>query len=137
MEHSMDRRTFLFGAVAATAGAGFSIPQAEAANWVFLGSRRVNGFVDVDTIYVGGNKQFSHIKLVVRGNSCRFFDLDVTYGNGGHDDIPIRAIIPQGGQTRAIDLKGVDRRIRKVTFKYGRVRVWRGPTFIELWGRKV
>ncbi len=109
--------------------------EAEAATWVKLGERNVNGALDVDTIWVGGRATFGKLKLLVRGNDCYFYDMDVVYRNGGHDDIPLRFEIPQGGESRVIDLRGPERRIRRVTFKYGKPRNWKGLTHIELWGR--
>jgi hypothetical protein len=40
-------------------------------------------------------------------------DLKVIYANGGPGDIPVRAEIRAGGQTRALDLRGDRRAISK------------------------
>jgi len=132
----MDRRTFLL-----SLGAAALLPvlpeTAEAASWTRLGTTRVNGRLDRDVIRVGaGRGTFRQLRLRVRGNSLRFFDLTVRYGNGSIDRLPVRSFIPQGGYTRAIDLRGRDRFIRDIIFTYGRFPTGPGPTFVEVWGRR-
>lgn len=136
LEKDMKRRELLLGLGAAGLAVSVSIAgEAQAATWIKLGERNVNGALDVDTIHVGGRATFGKLKLLVRGNDCYFYDMDVIYRNGGHDDIPLRFEVPQGGESRVIDLRGGERRIRRVTFKYGKPRNWKGSTTVELWGR--
>jgi hypothetical protein len=132
----MDRRTFLLG-MAATPFA-LTLPEdAEAATWVRLGTRRVNGLIDVDRIQVGaGAGTFRRIRVRVRGNALLLYNLRVRYGNGADDQIPVRVLIPQGGYTRAIDLAGNDRFIRWVQFAYGKLPNGAGPTWVDLYGRR-
>jgi hypothetical protein len=135
----MDRRTFLSGsavALAAAATAGLST-EAQAATWVLLGRTRVNGGLDRDVIRVGARAGvFNHIMLKVTGNDLLIYDLDVRYGNGNNDDIPVRLLIRQGGSTRSIDLRARNRFIREVRFAYGKFRNGRGATYVELYGRR-
>jgi hypothetical protein len=131
----MLRRTFLSGLVLAAATPALVATQAQAASWHFLGSRRVNGAVDFDRIRVGiGKGPFERIRLTVVGNDLLVYDLEVRYGNGVIDDVPVRLLIPEGGQTRAIDLRGADRRIRSVRVAYGKFPNGNGPTYVELYG---
>lgn len=132
----MLRRTFLAGAAAAVAGSYAAVP-AQAAIWVQLGTRRVNGLVDFDLINVGASRGFfDKIKLGVRGNDLLIYDLDIRYGNGANDDVPVRLIIPQGGFTRNIDLVANGRFIRSVRFSYGKLPNGNGPTYVDLYGRR-
>jgi len=132
----MDRRIFLLG-MAATPIA-LALPEtAEAAQWVKLGTRKVNWGVDVDRIPVGqGWGTFRSLRFQVRGNAIRLFDLRVRFGNGASQDIPVRAIIPQGGQSRVIDLAGNGRFIQWVQFTYARPGNGQGPAWVDLFGRK-
>lgn len=135
----MDRRQFLSGiAMMAAAGPLLSSTSAEAAPaWVYLGRRRVNGLLDRDRIAVGaGAGRFTAIRLRVTGNSLLLYDLIVRYGNGNPDNLRVRTLIRQGGTTRAIDLKANRRFIRDVSFTYGKLPNGRGPTYVELWGRR-
>ena len=132
----MDRRSFITGFALAATG-GLIATQAQAATWYSLGTRRVNGLVDVDQINVGaGAGVFDKIRLKVTGNDLMIYDLDVRYGNGARDDIPVRLLIPQGGMTRVIDLRLNNRFIRYVRFTYGKFANGQGPTYVELQGRR-
>ena len=132
----MDRRSFMLSLSAA--GAAMLLPQAaEAATWVKLGTRKVNGLIDHDRISVGASwGTFDKIRLYVRGNNLWLYDLDIRFSNGSRQDVGVRAFIPQGGYTRAIDLIGDKRFIRHVTFFYGKPKNGQGPTFVELYGRR-
>jgi len=79
---------------------------------------------------------FDHLQLRVRGNALFVYDMDVVYGNGGHDDIPLRFQIPQGGSSRFIDLRGGNRFINHVKLVYQKPINGGGPTRVELWGQK-
>jgi hypothetical protein len=132
----MERRNFITG-LAGLVLSGAAASKAEAATWVFLGKRKVNGLIDHDTIAVGaGAGTFDKIRLKVTGNDLMILDLDVKYGNGRHDDIPVRLLIPQGGTTRVLDLRYTNRFIAHVDFTYGKFPNGRGTTWVELWGRR-
>lgn len=132
----MDRRQFVVGTLVSVV-ASAAVDEANAATWVKLGERQVDGALDFDTITVGRSLgTFDHIMLKVRGNDLMILDLDVRYGNGANDDIPVRLLIPQGGQTRRIDLRANNRFIRNVRFTYAKFANGRGATFVELWGER-
>lgn len=86
--------------------------------WTQLGARDVRDRTDRDTINLNGHRQFSRIKLCVYRNPVHFYDLDVRFNNGGHQDVSIRERINPGQCTRSIDLTGADRDIRYVTMLY-------------------
>jgi len=121
--------------------ATLSIADAEARrggkrNWELVGSQKVGFLVDKDVIQVGRRDgDFSKIKLMVKGNEVEILDLKVVYANGKHDDIRVRNKIRAGGETRAIDLQGGDRFIRRVEFVYRSRPSFKGQATIELWGR--
>jgi len=98
----------------------YGIPsRRSAARWENLGCRDVGFFVDRDVITVGRDEgAYSAIKLRVRGNRIEMLDLKVYYGNGQRDDIPVRAIIPDGGETRPLDLEGNVRGISRIEMVY-------------------
>lgn len=87
--------------------------------WVLLGERKVNFTAERDVIPVTAAKGvFKRIQLRVKGRAVHFLDLKVVYGNGETHDVKIRKLIPKGGETRAIDLPGNNRIIRKVELTY-------------------
>jgi hypothetical protein len=108
----------LLGSVVA---AGFLAQPALARDdhWEKLGCQKVGFLVDHDVVRVGHRDgKFKAIRLDVGGNTVYMNDLKVVYGNGVPDDIPVRAEIRQGGQTRVIDLKGRDRFIDRIEMTY-------------------
>lgn len=102
------------------AGLGLSfVPHALAARWELLGVREVSDQVDHDTIAVTAIRgDYKAVKLIVRGSAVRFLRVVVHFANGGDQELAIRDLIPAGGETRAIDLRGHDRVIRTVDFWY-------------------
>ena len=132
----MLRRTFLTG-VAAIAASSIAATESHADTWFYLGKSKVNGLVDFDQINVGASKgRFDKIRLKVTGNDLMIYDLKVRYGNGADDDLRVRLLIPQGGYTRAIDLRANNRFIRHVRFTYGKFANGQGATWVELYGRR-
>lgn len=93
--------------------------KAKKGGWVFLGERKVDFKAERDVIAVTAAKGvFKKIQLRVKGRAVHFLDLKVTYGNGETHDVKIRKLIPKAGQTRAIDLPGKNRIVRKVALTY-------------------
>jgi hypothetical protein len=129
------KRRFALATLAALA-VGVAVP-AYAQQWVLLGSRSVATAVDHDTIPVtAGMGTFDRIQLRVVGNGLFIYDLDVLYGNGAREDISVRLHIPQGGQTRVIDLRGGARVIAAVTMTYERPADGDGETVVQVWGQR-
>jgi hypothetical protein len=61
----------------------------------------------------------------------------VTYDNGMPDNIEVRENIPQGGESRAIDLKGAGKRsIRKIEYWYDTRGILKGKANITIFGMK-
>ena len=84
-----------------------------------LGCKRVGFGVDRDVIPVGRQEgRFKAVRLKAAGNDVHMLDLKVVYSNGEVDDIPVRADIRAGSQTRPLDLRGRERSIRQVEMIY-------------------
>ena len=114
--------------------------------WEKLGERAVNFGADRDTIMVtAAEGRFRKIRLHVRDRAITIADVKVHFGNGGVQDVAVRAVIQKGGNTRAIDLDGGARVIKKVVFVYstagaprpgkrkGRLK---GRAHVALWGMR-
>jgi hypothetical protein len=92
---------------------------AQSNDWIELGSAKVEGRVDHDEIWVTALRgDFTAIKLYVVEEGIEFDHVIVHYGNGRNEEVAVREFIKAGGETRAIDLSGDDRVIRKVDFYY-------------------
>jgi hypothetical protein len=114
------------------------VSQVEAAQtWVFLGERSVGDNVDRDTVVVTAVKgDFRRIQFRVKNHAINVLRLVVMYGNGVPDKIETRQLIPAGGTSRIIDLKGGDRIIKKIDFWYETKSLGRKRTLIKVYGMR-
>lgn len=103
--------------------------------WTRLGAREVDHRSERDTIPVSSDQIFTKIKLHIKGNDVRFFDMDIHFKNGDVQDVKIDQHIKMGGQTRVIDLAGNKRFITKVVFRYKTQGVRKRKATVVLWGR--
>jgi hypothetical protein len=77
------------------------------------------------------------LKISVSKRQVRFYRVRVTFSNGEEQEVAVRALIPAGGQTRALDLKGSDRHINKVDIWYEAYTAGRGVrSVVTLWGMR-
>jgi hypothetical protein len=80
---------------------------------------------------------FRKIKFKVTDAGLNMQHMIVTYDNGQPDKIDIRQNIPQGGESRVIDLKGVGQRsLRRVDFWYDTKGFLSGKADVTLFGMK-
>jgi hypothetical protein len=107
-------------------------------NWRLIGTAHAGHTADHDTIQVkGSNDDFRKIKLKVSGADLNIKRLVVTYDNGEPDNIDVRENIRQGGETRALDLKGSGKRsIRKIDFWYDSQGLLKGKAEVRIYGSK-
>lgn len=107
--------------------------------WEELGCGSVGITPDRDTIRVGRREgRFSAIRLRVRGNKVNIIDLKVIYDRGPPDDIQVRSEIRDGGETRALDLRGERRVIDRVDLTYKvplGINLIKGPATVCVYGR--
>ncbi len=89
-----------------------------APSWDLLGSRAVGHRAERDTIAAFGHQRYRQVKICAYNKAIRFYDLDVVFRNGGHQDVPVRAVLRPGQCTRAVDLYGHRRDIRFVRMAY-------------------
>ncbi len=128
----VDRRRLLI----ACAAAGLA-PHAVAdpGGWRLLSERSVRLLGDRDEILVTARRgTMRRIRLRVLDHGVEFFDVSVHFANGEQFDAPVRSFIRAGGQTRAIDLPGRDRVIRRVVLTYRTRRGADGRARVQLWG---
>jgi hypothetical protein len=111
--------------------------QAQRSRWEYLGEANVDGAVDHDNIAVTGARgEFRAIQIRVEKGPIEFDRVVVHYGNGVSEPIPVHAVIPAGGQTRAIDLPGRRRVIESVEFWYARANLRSRRPRVRLWGMR-
>lgn len=105
--------------------------------WQQLGFTIVDFKTDRDVIAVTGADNFRKLKFHVFDAPVQMINMHVIYENDAFDNIDLRFLIPAGGESRVLDLRGVTRRIRKVEFWYRSERPGsRGRAKVMLWGIK-
>lgn len=106
-------------------------------SWQIIGTTQANFSADHDGVVVTGFNNFRRIKLKVTNAPLRLVKLVVTYQDGAPDNIEIISDIPQGGESRAIDLRGVgQRRIRRIDFWYDTRGILRGRANVTVFAMK-
>jgi hypothetical protein len=114
-------------------------PNAGAAGtWKLIGQTHADHGADHDTIVVQGPfDNFRKIKFKVTDAPLNMQHMVVTYDNGAPDKIEVRQNIPQGGESRVIDLKGVGKRsIRRIDFWYDTQGFLKGKADVTVFGMK-
>lgn len=87
--------------------------------WEQLGCQRVGLFESRDVIRVGRKEgTFRAIKLSVNGNKLRLDKMRIVYANGQVDEFRVRTVIPEGSESRPIDLSGRQRGIDRIELFY-------------------
>jgi hypothetical protein len=105
--------------------------------WRFIADKQVAFGVDHDVIVTGNtNDDFRKLKLKVTDGPLKMYDMKVYFDNGTVQDVSIRFHIPQGGESRVIDLDGGLRHIKRVEFWYETKGFRKGRARIALWGYK-
>lgn len=105
--------------------------------WHELGTTVVRFTADHDVIRVAGNDWYNHLKFRVVDAAVEMINMTVVYESGAPDVIPLAFVIPKGAESRLIDLRGGERRIRSVQFTYrSGVPGFRGRSKIILFGLK-
>lgn len=87
--------------------------------WELLGAKKINKSFDRDVITVTATEgTFNALRFKVKYRPVTIYDMKVHYGNGSVEDIKIRYHVKAGGESRIINLRGRDRIIKKVVFRY-------------------
>ncbi|MBV9961862.1 MAG: hypothetical protein JO072_06400 [Parafilimonas sp.] len=105
--------------------------------WHKIGETTVDFKTDKDKLYVLGNDHFKSIILKAVDAPVHIENLEVVYGDGEPEEIPVRFDFKAGSESRNIDLKGYDRKIKEINLVYRTVPNWKGEkAHIEIWGLK-
>jgi hypothetical protein len=116
-----------------------SVPRSgPAGSWRVIGTTEAGFKADHDGILVQGPfNDFRRIKFKVTGAPLNLQRLVVTYDSGVPDPIDVRHSIPEGGESRQIDLKGAGkRRIRRIDFWYDTKGFLKGKAHVTVFGMK-
>jgi hypothetical protein len=118
----MRRSAALVALVAITLGLVAIAPALAARHaddWVLLGGRHVTDKVDHDTIVVTSARgTFRKIQLRVHERPVQFHKVVVHFGDGAKQELELREVIPAGGRSAGLDLKGGNRVISSIDLWY-------------------
>ena len=107
------------------------------AQWTKLGQRKVNFGVDHDEIMVTAYEgRFRKLKMEVRKAPIFIRNVKIVYGNGQSTNIKVNRRIDRNSETRAFDLPGDKRIIRKIVFNYKSVPNFRGKGLVVVHGKR-
>ncbi len=105
--------------------------------WRFIADKTVAFGVDHDVIVTGNsNDDFRKLKIRVTDGPLKMYDMKVYFDNGTVQDVSIRLRIPQGGESRVIDLDGGLRHIKRIEFWYETKGFRKGRSRVAVWGYK-
>jgi len=108
-----------------------------AGSWRLIGTTSASHTADHDVInVVGAHDYFRRLKFKVTDAPLVMERMIVAYDDGAPEKIDIRFNIPQGGESRVIDLKGGRRKIRSVSFWYQTKGFLQGKADVTLFGMK-
>jgi hypothetical protein len=94
-------------------------PAFDATGWELLGERVVDGRSDSDVIQVGRDDgRFTKLMLVVEDSDLEMIDMQITFGNNTTLSPQVRQFFRENTRTRAIDLPGEKRVIKRINFRY-------------------
>jgi hypothetical protein len=108
----------------------------EPSEWRLIGQVTANFTTDHDVLIVRGPfDNFRRIKFKVTDAPLHVTRLLVTYDNGAPDRLEVRERIDKGGESRAIDLRGIGKRsVRKIEFWYDTAGLLRGRADVAVFG---
>ena len=105
--------------------------------WHKIGETTADFRTDRDVIKVWGDDRFRSLKIIATDAPVHIEDMTVVYQGGSPEDIPLRYDFAKGGESRNINLKGYERRIKEVDFVYRSVPNYKiDKAHIEIWGLK-
>ena len=109
-----------------------------AGTWRLLGTTQAKFTADHDAIYISGPYDFfRRIKFKVTDAPLNIVRMVVRYDDGGAPEkIDTRFSIPQGGESRVIDLLGGKRKLKSIEFWYDTQGVLNGRADVTLFGMK-
>ena len=138
MKHLTVLLTFCFFAIQANAQKVVQPKSGAVGQWRFLGTVSAQTVKDHDIIVVAGPYDyFRRLKFKVTDSPIEMAYILVRYQDGGAPErIETRFNIPQGGESRVIDIRGTKRKLKSVEFWYRDKVILNGKADVSLFGMK-
>jgi hypothetical protein len=105
--------------------------------WHKIGSRTIDFKNDKDEITVMGADKFSSIKFKINDAPVNLQNVEVFYETGDKQDIAVNSPIGPTMESKAYNLNGGERSLKKITFDYETLpNIKDEKAEIEVWGLK-
>lgn len=117
----------------------FGIQARDKDPWEKLGERTVDMSIDRDVFRCAHKGTFTAIRFHVEKVPVNFLRVVVEYANGSSDNLNFNRLVPAGGTSRYLDLRGNKRIIKQITVFYKSEGKRPGnrnkKAKVEVWGR--
>jgi len=111
--------------------------QSPKSGWKVLGITTVKAGLDRDEVKVKiGQGQLGSLKIKVKGAPIEMRRIQVYFRNGEKQEIKTRKNFTKGSESRAMDLKGDKRLIKKVVFWYNKKKLSGKKPVVVLLGKE-
>ena len=106
-------------------------------DWVLLGRQKAQMFSkDSDVFKVGRDYgRFDEIRVRAQRTDVRLFGMQIRFGNGTVEDVPLYGKLKKGRTTDPVELRTRGRFIESIALKYRSRLSLRGEGRVEVWGR--
>lgn len=105
-------------------------------NWVKIGDRTVNYTIDhSEIVFDGVQKNLGALQVKVKKGAINLHRCVIYYDNGQTQDMDILNAIPQGGESKVLELPADSRIISKLVFTYDTKNRATQKADVEVWGR--
>ena len=114
-----------------------SVVVSDKTGWHKIGSRTIDFKNDKDEITVLGADKFSSIKFKINDAPVNLKNVEVYYETGDNQNIDVNSPIGPEMESKAYDLNGSERSLKKITFDYNTLpNIKDEKAEIEVWGLK-
>lgn len=134
MKNLMTRISILFLAIGLFSFSPSTIENGR--GWEVLGKRTVNMKADHDEIRVTATEgRFNKVKFKITKAPIYVKNVKIVFGNGSSENHIINRAFKKGTLTRAINLKGRNRIIKKIVLNYKTINVGKGRAHVIALGK--
>ncbi len=120
----MTFRSVLFAAAIAVSLMAVAAP---AHAWELIGTKQADHLRDRDVITVRGRDRHRAVRVCVSRAPLAMQRMQVVFRNGARQDVALRNLFLPGTCSRAIDLRGNRRDIRRIVVRYSKILPGRSP----------
>jgi len=104
--------------------------------WEVLGNKTVNMKTDHDEIMVTATKgRFNKVKFKITKAPIYVKNIKIIFGNNSSENHVVNRSFKKGTLTKAIDLKGKNRIIKKIILNYKTINVGKGKAHVIVFGK--